>query len=482
MLEHPHATPVVLERLTLRRSELDVDELETWLARTASRQPKGPGLPDQFLPIGGGQALPLQAVWQHYVHSAPNVLGPSRPFFCWFADAMSRVGLASGGIGMPGMSMATSPHPLYWVFRDGDLEARLSDLAERVFGIPLTLDRVNGNVLLRVGTVEGEVPPINRPTLDYANRVATLPTLESQGDGVKSFMGLALHLTAGHQPLVLVDEPEAFLHPAQARALGRWLSDETVRTDRQVILATHDRDIVLGLLNGEAPVTVARLTREGNHSYIRQLSHDQLSGVWSDPVLRYSNVLQGIFHTAVVVCEGDADCRFYSAVLDGLGDKGEARVAPDEVLFVPSGGKERVAPLSRAISALGGRSFSIVDFDILRDERQLRALLESTGGEWDEVASLYRTAVAPLNQDQGRLWEQCKRQGLNAVPPGQANSAASDIIRRLAKQRVLVVPVGELEGFDRTISGKGARWVTATLAQDGHKECLAAVEFVKHIY
>jgi hypothetical protein len=112
----------------------------------------------------------------------------------------------------------------------------------------------------------------------------------------------------------------------------------------------------------------------------------------------------------------------------------------------------------------------------------LRALLESTGGEWDEVASLYRTAVAPLNQDQGRLWEQCKRQGLNAVPPGQANSAASDIIRRLAEQRVLVVPVGELEGFDRTISGKGARWVTAMLAQDGHKECLAAVEFVKHIY
>lgn len=480
LLEYPLATPVVLSGLTLQRGTVDPEELAAWLELTAVRQPQGPGLPDAFVPIGGGQAVASQTIWQQYVHGGINCLGSARSFFCWFADAVNRVNLASGGIGFPGTGLG--PHPLSRLYRDGDLETKLSKLAEGVFGLPLTLDRVNGNVLLRVGTVEGKVPPINRPTLDYSNRVAALPTLESQGDGVKSFVGLALHLTAGHQPLLVVDEPEAFLHPAQSRALGRWLSDETARSARQVILATHDRDIVLGLIDGTAPVTVVRLTREGNESRIRQLHHERLARVWSDPVLRYSNVLQGIFHTSVVVCEGDADCRFYSAVLDALADAGEARLAADEALFVPSGGKERVPSLTAAISALGGRSFAIVDFDVLRDEQQMKRLVTSTGGSWLEIEALYRSTVAPLNENPETLWERVKSQGLSAVPPGQAHAAASEVLRRLAKQRVLIVPVGELEGFNRNIGGKGARWVTAMLEDGGHKKCVSAKELMKAVY
>lgn len=480
LLEHSQAVPVVLSSVKLDRGALDEEDLAAWLDVTAVRQAQGAGLPDAFTPmVGGGQLLPVQSILSSYYHSGDTSLGPARSFFCWFADAGSRVGLASGGMGMPGMG--ASAHPLYRLYRDGESEARLSSLAEGVFGFPLTLDRINGNVMLRVGSVEGDVPPMNRPTIEYATSVAALPTLESQGDGVKSFIGLALHLMVGYQPLVLVDEPEAFLHPAQARALGRWLSDESVRSKRQVIVATHDRDIVLGLLNGSAPVTVVRLTREGNRSHVRQLSDDKLAEVWSDPVLRYSNVLQGIFHSAVVVCEGDADCRFYSAVLDGLSDAGQARLARDEVLFVPSGGKERVASLVEAINALGGTTFAIVDFDIIRESRQMRQLVEATGGDWSDLEATYRIAVAPLNENRHKLWEQAKTQGLSAIPRGDAYTAASDMLGRLAKQRIILVPVGELEGFDRGIGGRGARWVTAMLEKEGHKTCTAAKELVSQI-
>lgn len=66
--------------------------------------------------------------------------------------------------------------------------------------------------------------------------------------------------------------------------------------------------------------------------------------LWADPLLRYSNVLDGLFHDAVVLCEGDADCRYYSAVLDQLPSTGEdqANTREPQYLFTHSGGKARM--------------------------------------------------------------------------------------------------------------------------------------------
>ena len=131
----------------------------------------------------------------------------------------------------------------------GELEEELSTLAFEAFGISLTLDRVNTEVRLRVGQVVGiPVPPISHPTLAYADAVASLAALENQGDGIKSFLGLALTVLSTNVDLICVDEPEAFLHPAQARTLGRWLSRQATLRNIQILVATHDRDFVLGLL------------------------------------------------------------------------------------------------------------------------------------------------------------------------------------------------------------------------------------------
>jgi hypothetical protein len=231
-------------------------------------------------------------------------------------------------------------------------EEELDQLSRRVFDIPLSLDRLNGSTTLRVGAFNGEIPLINRPTPEYAAAVNGFPPLEGQGDGVRSFIGLALHLMTSSQPIILIDEPEAFLHQAQAKALGRWLAKESVSRNRQVIVATHDRNMVLGLLDAETPVTVLRLSRSGDEAHLSQLASERLSEVWADPVFRYSNVLDGLFYSAVCVCEADADCRFYSAVLDGLEDGGEAPIKPDDVLFVPSGGKQRAPKLASALKDL----------------------------------------------------------------------------------------------------------------------------------
>lgn len=136
---------------------------------------------------------------------------------------------------------------------------------------------------------------------------------------------------------MIVDEPEAFLHPPQATALGRSLGEIVIENSQQLILATHDRNLLAGLLESEVPLSVVRVDR--NQSPLaKQLTADRLKEVWKQPALRYSNVLDGLFHRLVVLVEADADGRFYSAALDILFLEGKTTVPSSDVLFVPCGG------------------------------------------------------------------------------------------------------------------------------------------------
>lgn len=93
----------------------------------------------------------------------------------------------------------------------------------------------------------GETPPFEHdsgvPAAGYLTALRALPLLEQQGDGMRSYMGLLLHILGGAHQITLIDEPEAFLHPPQARLLGRTLANRSVGR-QQVFLATHSVDVV----------------------------------------------------------------------------------------------------------------------------------------------------------------------------------------------------------------------------------------------
>ena len=70
-----------------------------------------------------------------------------------------------------------------------------------------------------------------------------------------------------------------------------------------------------------------------------QLDVGDIQKLWSDPILRFSNVLDGLSHESVIVCEGDADCRFFAAILEAI--HGSEHPQPD-VHFSLTGGKDRL--------------------------------------------------------------------------------------------------------------------------------------------
>lgn len=66
-------------------------------------------------------------------------------------------------------------------------------------------------------------PGRDRLSYEYIQEIEKLPTLHSQGDGMRSYVGVLLHTSVGRESILLIDEPEAFLHPPQARQLGTML-------------------------------------------------------------------------------------------------------------------------------------------------------------------------------------------------------------------------------------------------------------------
>lgn len=461
---------VTISAATAERPSGTNEEAEEWLVANAypAATPSGHARRYGHSPNSNGLTVPEFVSWfTQFQGRSSTYLGNIPSYFITKTSAGTLSQYASGAI-QPG-SYGAMNSPLSSLLRDGDLEQELSDVVEEVFGAGLVLDRINAEVRLRVGRVDVEVPPINRPTADYARAVAELPTLDSQGDGFRSFVGLVLLILAERPNVLLIDEPEAFLHPGQARALGRWLSGHAAEGDHQIILATHDRDIVLGLIEGASAsaVTFVRLNREGNTTNLTQLSPENVSAVWDQPALRYSNVVQGLFHKRVVMCEGDGDCRFYGAALDVVAGATNRRSIADDVLFLPTGGKGGVPKMAQALTSLGVEARAILDFDVLRNRSDVISIVTALGATWTTAMNdlwVEFSKVPNANQ----LWETLKKTGLQGLPSGGSYSACVQLLGELAHIGLYVVKVGEMEDYDKSLATHGPAWVSAALTAKSH--------------
>lgn len=438
-------------------------------------------------------------------------LGPITDLFFLHADGTTRL---VAGDSQPSLdfSINMASHPVQRAYLDSDLESALDKESRAAFGVGVTVDRYGGSVIcLRIGDSPEFSHHNGRPAQHYLDQLKNLPRLEEQGDGVRSYLGLFLHMAAGHHEALLIDEPEAFLHPPQARRLGSVLSGRARK--QQAFIATHSTDVVRGALEGESSITIVRITRQGNVNRPAVLDDEAVKRLWSDPLLRYSNVLDGLFHDAVVLCESDADCRYYSAVLDNLGQKSRpdgaasSSLRDPQLLFTHCGGKARLAAVASALRAVSVPVIVVADFDLLRDSAHVKGIVESLGGDFSEVGNDLRVMAAALESDTKPLrrvalkdelmarldamsnesvgprdaenlraiiksdngWDKAKRAGLAAVPQGEAFGACERVLERLRAMRVLVVPVGELERFAPGVPGHGPSWVTSVLEQKLHQ-------------
>lgn len=490
----------VLQSIKIDRTGT-LDAINHWLLGWTVQQKESS--PDNPIFQALGHAMHRSNV-HHEWQRGDNVLGGLSRWFCHLLSADERLQICNPP-GNIALARDNPSHPIHFLLRDDKVEIRLSDKFRKAFGVDLVVHRNAGNQIpVHVGDRPIPGPDEDRVSISYIERLEKLPTLHTQGDGMRSFAGVLLATSVGRESIMLIDEPEAFLHPPQARLLGTTLVQDRNK-EQQLFIATHSTDMLRGVLDTESTdVRVVRIRRNGLTNTVRLLSNDRIKELWGDPLLRYSNILDGLFHESVVVCEADADCRFYSAMLDAvlLGRKDNTR-RPD-LMFTHCGGKARLPVVIRALREVDVPVKAVADFDVLSEEEPLKTIAESLGlvwedlkGDWKLVKSSIDSKKPDLNTDDVKKeiqqilasvstqtfpptsksqiqsvlkrsspWAHAKQVGKAFVPSGDPAKACERLLAKLRAGGLHVVEVGELEGYVRTEGGHGPKWVNAVLARD----------------
>ncbi|MEM8967533.1 MAG: AAA family ATPase [Bacteroidota bacterium] len=344
-----------------------------------------------------------------------------------------------------------------------------------------------------------------------------LDLLHEQGDGMRSFVGVLLNAFISNHSVLFIDEPEAFLHPPQARLLGKMLAKD-LPSARQLFLATHSGDFLKGLLDANIDkLKIIRIQREGSINRVSLLTSSDVNSIWGDSLLRHSNVLDGLFHSKVIICESDSDCRFFSAVLSSQFDNTDS-VAPD-ILFIHCGGKHRIPTAIKALKRLNVPIKVVSDFDVLNDTNPLKEIFEDLGGVWADIENDWKLVKREIEQKRPEFltddikkdiervfsetterifpkekineikrtlrkasaWSEAKEVGKSYIPSGNATIAFERMQGKLRETGFLVLEVGELESFVRSVGNHGPKWVSEVLTKDlnTNPELESARQFVK---
>ena len=199
-----------------------------------------------------------------------------------------------------------------------------------------------------------------------------------------------------------------------------------------------------------------KITQKTIHDKI----NNEIKKLWSNPILRYSNILSGLFHEKVVVCESDYDCLFYQAIVNAIDEhKGDAAV---DILFTHCGGKSRAKDVVSALRAVNVPVIAVCDFDLLNASQNFRPLLEAVGLDWSSILSAgMKTIYDEMNSKSNSetdAWKQIKKIG-KAGFTGDSPAAYEKVERMCKKAGLFIVPVGEMECFDKTINKEKKEWV-----------------------
>jgi energy-coupling factor transporter ATP-binding protein EcfA2 len=372
-----------------------------------------------------------------------------------------------------------------------------------VFGSSLSLDRCAGAVVnMHIGSAIDPQLFKEPYSPSYSDEVRKMPLLIDEGDGVKALAGLVLEMIGLPKSIYLIDEPDAYLHPPQAKAAAAEMVK--ISQNRQLFVATHNAHFLRGLLETDRTrLTVVRLDRDTGVQSVHIIDNQIFEDIKSDPLIKFTSLLECLFFRTVVICENEADCLFYRSLLSNV-DKQEN---DENIFWISAHGKQNIKKLAKIIRAMGVCVISIPDLDIINDKQNLKGLIESHGGQWSDFEADFSTVStfignrkptfaladvrtkitavlqdAPINDDglfperatteikdilrSASPWRELKESGISTLGRGQPHKAAISLLDKMRKIGIVTPEVGEMESFYPSCGLHGIEWVNNALALD----------------
>ena len=287
------------------------------------------------------------------------------------------------------------------------------------------------------------------------------PFLKDEGDGLRSFVATYLALSGGSRPLLLLDEPEAFLHPPQARRLAQIIGEIAASSSSQIFVATHSEDILKGLIaTCLNDLTIVRIGLSDGKRCYSAVAPTKIAEVFSSS-LHFSNIVDALFSKGALLVEGKDDAVFIDALSDTLG-------LPDAPVCIGVMGKSNFPKAAEFLWSAGVPFAVLADFDVLKDKAHYSKVLKYLGGSDEDVRGIVEAA--------NRICDEMREHNIDFKNGIEAMLEEKDLIlarqvnelrNRLSKLNFWVLQDGEFEsclGDFVPYSSNKERWLNETLS------------------
>ena len=375
-------------------------------------------------------------------------------------DGQSRINLV--GEQKAGDLLGTPQTSFQVLFQDNRRRREVRRIVRNAFKAHLVIDPTKlGTLRLRLSptapTSEVEERGIHEESVRFHG--AALP-IQLASDGVKAFAGMITEIIAGDPAVLLIDEPEAFLHPALSFSLGKEIALASTESEKRLFVSTHSPSFVMGCIQSGTRINIVRLTYRDGVATARLLASQELLPLMRNPLLRSTRVLDGLFYEFVVVTEADADRAFYQEVNERL-----LRLKPEwgipNCLFLNAQNKQTVPTIMTPLRKLGIPTAGVVDVDVLKDGGVSWAQFLAGGFVPElerESLALLRSKVKLKLDGSGK---DMKRDGGLGILGAEDREAAENLCARLREYGLFVVKGGELESWLPEIgaTGHGPAWL-----------------------
>ena len=312
-----------------------------------------------------------------------------------------------------------------------------------MFKKDIYLDRFSWGeyILFRVGNDFNFIRKANRDNSEVEIKLKDYNILDYEGDGIKSFVTNYIALHMNDKNILLLDEPESFLHPPLAKQLGEIIAD-SANVNKQIFISTHSVDLLKGILSVSKDINIIRITREENINHFNLLSKDQIEQIIANPMLSSSNVLNGLFCEKVYICEAESDEEFFQSLHDKINPY-------DSALFTHGKNKQTLKDISNAYKELDIPNYRIYGFDILRDDDFNKALNTFID---EDVKNKYIDIRKELNEIFDK--DSYQNGGIDKITDDNLKNKVLGMLVDLKKSKIIILKQGCLESclFDRGVS------------------------------
>lgn len=365
---------------------------------------------------------------------------------------------------------STPTNHLSHLFLDNDLRKELRRIIYEAFGKYYVIDPTNiGQLRVRLSDT---APNSERQEKGWENEAIEFHKkailINEASDGVKAFSGILTTLLAGDPKITLIDEPEAFLHPALSNKLGKEIGKSLRNSNKRLLVATHSASFLMGCIQSGSPLNIVRLTYKNGIPTSRILPKEKILHLMRHPLLRSTGVLNGLFYESVIVTEADSDRAFYQEINERLLSAGDVR-AISNCLFINAQNKQTVWEIVKPLRELGIPAVGIVDIDVLKEGGQVFTKLL-------DGSFIPQLNHQPFHNQRKSLYDTLNNTGVNwkikggiDLLNGDDKEACSNFLNQLVEYGVFVIQKGELESWLKHLnaSGHGSNWLIDIFSKMG---------------